>query len=379
MRVERGEAPATGFQKGSNGKASVGGTAPDFLTQIAAARQEAQTLFEIAQTLGNSLSLDETLSVFAVRLKKMVPHDALAVYILREGKLRAEYATGDNFRLFSMLEIPMGQGLSGWVAESRKPILNGNPSVEPGYLNDPTKFSTLRAALAVPLVGLNGVVGVLSLYHADRDSFTSDHLRILQAVSSKLSIAVENALKYQQAETSATTDYLTGLPNARSLFVHLEGEINRCRRTNTPLTLLVCDLDGFKDVNDRFGHLEGNRVLREVATAIKQNCRDYDYVARMGGDEFVVVMPGLTEEASVARAQKLQRVAEEAGHMILGENLMTMSVGAANFPHDGEDAEQLLAEADRQMYAVKQRNRNVGTANGRSAAGREIGRAVILQ
>jgi diguanylate cyclase (GGDEF)-like protein/putative nucleotidyltransferase with HDIG domain len=359
MKVERGEAPAAGFQAGGNGKAPGTGTAPDFLMQIAAARQEAQALFEIAQTLGNSLSLDETLSVLAVRLKKMIPHDALAVYILRDGKLRSQYATGDNFRLFSMLEIPVGQGLSGWVAESRRPILNGNPSVEPGYLNDPTKFSTLRSALAVPLEGLNGVVGVLTLYHADRDRFLPDHLRILQAISSKLSIAVENALKYQQAETSATTDFLTGLPNARSLFLHLEAEINRCRRTGTPLTLLVCDLDGFKDVNDRYGHLEGNRILREVAVAIKTSCRDYDYVARMGGDEFVVVMPGLPEEATQSRAEKLQQLAETAGRIITGENVLTMSIGDSHFPHDGEDAEQLLAEADRRMYAEKQKSHSV--------------------
>ena len=79
--------------------------------------------------------------------------------------LRAEYVNGENFRLFSSLEIPLGQGLSGWVAENRKPIVNGNPSVEPGYLNDETKFTTMRTALSVPLIGLNGTVSVLTLYH----------------------------------------------------------------------------------------------------------------------------------------------------------------------------------------------------------------------
>ena len=83
--------------------------------------------------------------------------------------------SGDNHRLFSSLRIPLGSGLSGWVAQNRKPIINGNPSVEPGYLNDPTKFSTLRSALAIPLEGLAGVVGVLALYHAETDAFTSDH------------------------------------------------------------------------------------------------------------------------------------------------------------------------------------------------------------
>src|SRR5678815_5852686 len=103
-------------------------------------------------------------------------------------------------------------------------------------MNDPTKFSTLRSALAVPLNGLDGVVGVLALYNADKDAFTADHLRVLLAVSSKMALAIENALKYQQAESSATTDYLTGLPNARSLFLQLDREVARCKRDNSSLT-----------------------------------------------------------------------------------------------------------------------------------------------
>ena len=178
------------------------------------------------------------------------------------------------------------------MAQNRKPIINGNPSVEPGYLNDPTKFSTLRSALAIPLEGLAGVVGVLALYHAETDAFTSDHLRILLAISSKMALAIENALKYEQAESSAVTDYLTGLPNARSLFLQLDRELARCKRDTTSLVVMVCDMDGFKQINDRFGHLEGNRVLRLFAQALKDSCREYDYVARMGGDEFVVVAPG---------------------------------------------------------------------------------------
>ena len=149
-----------------------------FLSSIAAARQEAQSLFELSQDLGASLSLTETLSVFSVKLKPMVPYDAIAIYIKREAELIPEYVNGDNYRLFSSLRIPVGQGLSGWVAHNRKPIINGNPSVEPGYLNDPSKFSTLRSALAVPLEGISGVIGVLALYRGERDAFTSDHLRI---------------------------------------------------------------------------------------------------------------------------------------------------------------------------------------------------------
>jgi diguanylate cyclase (GGDEF)-like protein len=285
----------------------------------------------------------------------MVPYDAIAIYILRDEVLMPEYVNGDNYRLFSSLRIPLGDGLSGWVAQNKKPIVNGNPSVEPGYLNDPDKFSTLRSALALPLEGVGGVIGVLALYRAERDAFTTDHLRILLAVSGKMALAIENALKFQQAESSATTDYLTGLPNARSLFLQLDRELARCKRDKESLTLMVCDMNGFKKINDRFGHLEGNRVLRLFAQALKDSCREYDYVARMGGDEFVVIAPGLGAEAAAKKVAQIRPLARQAGFDVCGEEILSLSVGMAVSPDDGNDAEQLLAEADRRMYLEKQK------------------------
>lgn len=352
VRVERGLAPGAGFEH--NAPKDMVAHETTFLSSIAAARQEAQTLFELSQDLGASLSLGETLSVFSVKLRRLVPYDAIAVYVRRNDELIPEHVNGDNFRLFASLRIPLGQGLSGWVAQNKKPIINGNPSVEPGYLNDPTKFSTLRSALAIPLEGLQGVVGVLALYHAERDAFTSDHLRILLAISSKMALAIENALKYEQAESSATTDYLTELPNARSLFLQLDRELARCKRDQSALSVMVCDMDGFKQINDRFGHLEGNRVLRLFAQALKESCREYDYVARMGGDEFVVVAPGLPPDSVKMKADQLRELAKHAGKEVCGEDILSLSVGQSRYPDDGQDAEELLAEADRRMYIEKQ-------------------------
>jgi diguanylate cyclase (GGDEF)-like protein/putative nucleotidyltransferase with HDIG domain len=331
----------------------------DFLHSIAAARHEVQALFEMSQDLGNSLSLNETLSVLAVKLKRIIPHDSIAIYILREDKLIPEYVSGDDFRLFSSLEIPVGQGLSGWVADNRKSIINGNPSVEPGYLNDPEKFSLLRSALAVPLEGLSGIVGVLTLYHTEKDAFTRDHLRIVMALSSKVSLSIENALRFRQVECSATTDYLTGLPNARSLFLHLENQVGHCTLTNGKLAVLVCDLDGFKQVNDRFGHLEGNRVLQLTAKGIQANCRDCDYVARMGGDEFVMVLAGFEPGSLDQKVEQLSRMVAAVGREVCGEELLTLSVGAAFYRVDGKNPEELLASADRRMYKQKNGHREL--------------------
>ena len=353
IKIERGLEPAAGFENAT--VQDYAGRETTFLSSIAAARQEAQSLFELSQDLGASLSLTETLSVFSVKLKPMVPYDAIAIYIRREDELVPEYVNGDNYRLFSSLRIPVGHGLSGWVAQNRKPIVNGNPSVEPGYLNDPSKFSTLRSALAVPLEGVGGVTGVLALYRGERDAFTTDNLRILLAVSSKMALSIENALKFAQAENSATTDYLTGLPNARSLFLQLDRDLARCKRDNSTLTVMVSDMDGFKQINDRFGHLEGNRVLRLFAQALKDSCREYDYVARMGGDEFVVIAPGLAADAAGKKAEQMRVLAKQAGSEVCGEEILSLSVGRALYPEDGKDAEQLLAEADRRMYLEKQK------------------------
>jgi diguanylate cyclase (GGDEF)-like protein/putative nucleotidyltransferase with HDIG domain len=352
VRVERGQAPAAGFERTEPTHGPIENA--DFLTSIASARQEAQTMFELSQDLGVSLSLSETLSVLSMRLRRMIPYDSIAVFVNRNGWLLPELVSGENFRALSSLKIRVGEGLCGWVAENCRPIMNGNPDVEAGYAVDPGKHTTLQSALVVPLEGLNGVVGVLAMYQANRDAFTPDHLRILLAVASKVALSVENALKYQQAESSATTDYLTGLPNARSLFVHLAQEVARCRRMKSSLAVLVCDIDGFKQINDSFGHLEGDKLLREFTTRLKDVCRGYDYVARMGGDEFVITAPGLTADAAREKAERLNQAAIESGLHVCGRELITLSVGMAFCPEDGFDVERLLAEADRRMYSMKQ-------------------------
>jgi putative nucleotidyltransferase with HDIG domain len=195
IKVERGLAPAAGFAESGEPKGTVSGQAPDSGMRLAAARAQGQEILELNGRPGASLRIEDILSLLAVRLKHLVPYDSLAVYCPKDGTLSAEFVSGENFRLFSSLRIPEGEGLSGWVAQNHKAILNGNPSVEPGYLNDPTKFSTLRSALAVPLEGNAGVAAVLALYRAEQDAFTADDLLVVEAIGSGLGIAVENAGK----------------------------------------------------------------------------------------------------------------------------------------------------------------------------------------
>ena len=350
-RVERAVAPSAGFAEIPD-EAEV--RAASFLASIVSARQEAQLLFELAQTLGNSLSLRETLSVVAVRLKEMIPHDAIVFYIREKEKLVPRYVHGIDYDLFTSLEIPLGQGIAGWVAQTEQPIANGDPAAETKYLRDPGRISVLQSALAIPLRGRDGVAGVLSLYLRAKQGFTKDHLRLLLAASSKLGLSVENALQYERAQDTASTDYLTGLPNARSICVHLEKEISRSRRSTTGLAVLLCDLNGFKNVNDKFGHLVGNKLLQEIAANLKKACREYDQVGRLGGDEFVFVLPEFANGWVEELKPRLEQAVQDAGRAICQTSEVTASIGCAIYPGDGATAEELLAEADRRMYESKE-------------------------
>jgi diguanylate cyclase (GGDEF)-like protein/putative nucleotidyltransferase with HDIG domain len=352
--VVHGDAPGAGFEKNQTADPTGQNRHRDFMTSIASARHEVQTIFELTHDLSGSLRLEDTLSMFASRLKQIVPFDCIAIYIQEGSVLKAKYVNGENSRVFASLEIPVGQGLSGWVVENQKPVVNGNPSVEPAYLNDPSKFSLLNSALSVPLgEGTDGLSGALSLYRSDKDAFDRDHLRILLAVTGKISRAVERAMQYQRAEHRANTDALTDLPNGQALFMYLQDEMSRCQARNSSVALLVCDLDDFKLVNDRHGHLAGNELLKRVANILRDNCRASDYVARMGGDEFIVLRPNEQMETLSEWIERVDYLIGQAGQEICGEPSLGMSVGVACYPEDATDGASLINRADNDMYRRK--------------------------
>jgi diguanylate cyclase (GGDEF)-like protein/putative nucleotidyltransferase with HDIG domain len=325
-----------------------------FLASIVSARQEAQLLFELAQTLGNSLSLRETLSVVAVRLKEMIPHDLIVFYVCDGEKLSPRYVHGVDYDLFRALEMPIGQGISGWVAKHNKPIINGDPMAESKHLGDPSRVTVLRSTLSIPLQGREGVAGVLTVYMKEKQAFTKDHMRMLLAASSKLGLSVENSLQFEKAQDSASTDFLTGLPNARSICAHLDGELARSKRSGQHLAVLLCDLNGFKTVNDNYGHLVGNKLLEQIARNLRTVCREFDLVGRLGGDEFILVLPEFTTTTVKELLPRVELAVEEAGKAICCKKVVTVSVGAAFYPKDGFTAEELLSEADRSMYEAKE-------------------------
>jgi putative nucleotidyltransferase with HDIG domain len=193
IKVERGLAPDAGFANAEAAAKISPGTDSD--GKLSDARQQAQTLSEISHSFAHRLTADDLFSLLALRVKRFVPHDAMAVYVRQDNYLVAEFASGENFRLLPATKITVGEGLSGWVAQNHKPILNGNPSVEPGFVNGRETLNVLRSALALPLEGTGGVTAVLALYRTSQDAFTKHDLEMVEALTFRVGAALEQALK----------------------------------------------------------------------------------------------------------------------------------------------------------------------------------------
>jgi diguanylate cyclase (GGDEF)-like protein/putative nucleotidyltransferase with HDIG domain len=338
------------------------------LDPIVSARQETQLMHALAADLAHCTQVKEVAPIVHKYLGGTLRYDTLVLYRSRAEMMEPICALGGNASLFAMSAFPVEKGLSGRAAQMRVPILNGDPSRECSFVNDSEVHWRLQSALAVPLAGRNGVAGTLTIYHPDRNAFRKDDVRILEAAGVHVGLAIESAMIYQHAEEQAVTDHLTGIPNARSLALHLGAELSRAEREKATIGVLVCDLDGFKQVNDRFGHLQGNQVLQHVARGLREGCRASDYSARMGGDEFVLVLPDFKEELAASYVARLRAVAEQAGMEVCGEQCLSMSVGVAIFPDDGRDPETLLGKADRRMYTAKQDQRVRPSAHSVSTA-----------
>jgi diguanylate cyclase (GGDEF)-like protein/putative nucleotidyltransferase with HDIG domain len=328
-----------------------------FVDPIFSAQREAHSLFDLVDKLGNSLDLDATFTELKAGIRALMGFETMVVWLEREGHLEAVHAAGDHLALCSGLRISFGWGISGKVAGEGKAMLNGAAAGDfarravSGLKAEPCPF---RFALAVPLEA-NGVRGALTLYRSDTAessavAFSGEDLRVLSAVAPKLAMALTNGMKYRRASDQALTDSLTGLPNASALF-------ERLRSPTAQFAVVVCDLDGFKRVNDRFGHLMGNRVLVGMAAAFRNACRGGDFVARLGGDEFVLLLENIGPEDIGARLAQFRELVRSTGKRVCGDALLDGSFGAAFYPADAKDAEALLAEADRNMYRRKQEAR----------------------
>jgi diguanylate cyclase (GGDEF)-like protein len=244
--------------------------------------------------------------------------------------------------------FPLGEGLSGVAAETGEPVLANEVEKDPRYVAvDPR----VRAALALPLKYGAEVLGVLGIESLRENSFSEQDVLTLRTLADQLAIALHNASSFQVAQEQAITDALTQLKTHRFFMEALEAEWRRAPRSGRPFSLIVLDLDGFKSVNDRFGHLEGDRVLAAVGRLLASRTRHVNAVARYGGDEFAVLMPEATTEQAEILAERLR--SSFATDPYLASHGATASLGIATFPGHGATTDELLRVADCGMFLAK--------------------------
>jgi diguanylate cyclase (GGDEF)-like protein len=203
------------------------------------------------------------------------------------------------------------------------------------------------------MVVYNDVIGVINVTNKKNGKeFTDQDIKMLRAVADQAAVAVNKA----QLWDMAVTDSLTGLYVRRYFMVKLQEEIHRAERYNKVISVIMADLDGFKNINDTFGHDAGDRALEAISYLLKKNIRDVDAIARYGGEEFVILVPDADKDAAFGLAERLR---EEVAKVKL-DNMspITVSLGIATFPTDGTDVEDLIRKADAAMYAAKRAGRN---------------------
>jgi diguanylate cyclase (GGDEF)-like protein/putative nucleotidyltransferase with HDIG domain len=336
---------------------------------IALAHREIYALYEIAQAMGTSLGVADTMALIASKLSNLVPFSCAALFLYDEDHetLRCRFASGTDAELIQQIVVRNGEGLTGWVARNRRPLVNARPSAdfEAAGLDE---ASTLQSALVCPLLFDDKFIGALAVYHVEANFYRDDHRRLLDRVSEQAAAVIKNSMLFEQTRDDSLTDPLTGLPNTRFLFMHLTRELARAERLQSQVSLMVMDLDDFKDINDNHGHHVGDRALCEVARVLRAAIRPYDICVRYAGDEFIIVLSGCDAEEAERKRQELQRGIDEVHFEPRpGRPLrLGLSIGTAIFPQDGETYESLLATADSRMYQDKaHRKSRVAATNAR--------------
>jgi len=350
------------------------GLAPDFLgvaeeacafRTISEAQREVFALHEIAQTIGSSLNLSDTVALVANKLRAIVPFDTCVIYLVDDpsGKAIAAHVVGEEVEVFRRRRVNIGDGITGWVIANSRSMCNASPDLDLVGIPDEVA-KRFRGVLVSPLLREDGAFGAIALYSQSRTSYTTEHVRLLESVCQHAASALNNALTYEKTRESALIDPLTELPNARGFYMMLEQRIAECQRMNKePLAIVCMDIDDFKIVNDKYGHSIGDRLLASVAGVVRRELRQMDILTRYAGDEFVAIMPMASSKMAAAISERMRSAVEEQLFSVRTGTMVGLgvSLGVSCFPDDGETSEELLTAAARRMQHDKNGRKTVLT------------------
>jgi diguanylate cyclase (GGDEF)-like protein len=291
---------------------------------------------------------------FLKKILRHIPAEECAVYLPESGTaaLRRAHSTS------CLEEVNPERPVSA-------PILESVLATGTLYLNNhwahsaPETGAETASILCLPLDHRGGTLGVLEILHCRDHAFTGRDVELAGILSRQLAVGLVTIRRFEHAERLTITDDLTKLYNYRYLMQYLESEVRRCLRYKKKVSLLFIDIDGFKKINDTFGHLIGSQALSELGQVFRQILREADVVGRYGGDEFVIVLPETPLSGALLIAERIRKQVED--YEFFAQNLsmrLTVSLGVANCPKHTLTAEGLIKKADAAMYRAKELTKN---------------------
>jgi diguanylate cyclase (GGDEF)-like protein len=314
------------------------------------------------ETIQTSCDIPDLKPAMHFLINKILAHvqaDECLLYLYGDSGsiLQRAYSTG-NIQDIELFE----QSANGSIVE--KVLGSGTPYVNNNYFFElKVPFSKenifIRSILCYPIMRRGEKIGVIELLNKVTGTFTEEDQDLIEMILDPLAVAIRTVDHFEESERLTITDDLTKLYNYRYLKKYLEANVNRCLRYKKKVSLLFIDIDGFKRINDTFGHLVGSQALAEMGQVFKRIVRDVDVVGRYGGDEFIIILPETPLNGAMVIAERIRKKVEECE--FVAQNLsirLTVSLGVANCPKHTLTAEGLIKKADAAMYRAKELSKN---------------------
>lgn len=326
----------------------------DELARLRRQVRRLRALYASAHLINSSLAPEEIVRRVIHLIDRHFPQAYSAVLLLRPdgGELVVEDASEHFPSQVIGLRIPVSAGISGRAARTGRTVIVNDVRTDPDYIPG---LPNCSSQVAVPIRYGERILGVLNLESPVPAAFHRDDVQLLESFANHLAVTLENARLFQAIREMAITDHSTGLHNYRHLQERLREEVSRALRHRRPLSVVMIDLDSFKQVNDRFGHAFGDFVLREFAGVLRRWVRAEDGVFRYGGDEFTLLLPDTTGEQAASLLGRL--LDQTQSHRFANDRASILGIGfragIAVLPDDGSDAATLLHHADVALYRAK--------------------------
>jgi diguanylate cyclase (GGDEF)-like protein/PAS domain S-box-containing protein len=313
--------------------------------------QEAETLRQASAAITTTLELHETFQRILEQLERVVPYDTASIQLLHPGYLEIVGGRGwaDPSKVVGTRFAYPGHNPNSLVVITRQPKL-----LTKADILDIAANSMIQSWLGVPLIIHDEVIGMLTLDSYEADHFHDDHIRLASAFADHVAVAIENARLFEKVQQLAMIDELTGLYNRRQFFILAEQAVESTIDHNQPFSLVMIDIDRFKRVNDTYGHLAGDQVLREIASRCRNALRSEDVLARYGGEEFVALLSQVQPDEACKIAERLRASISDESVTYQDDVInVTVSMGIANSDRTNATLDTLLMHADEAQYIAK--------------------------